>query len=436
MNDVNKSPLEIAESLSIDQCHNRDFFFGLPGPVALEVQALYPDDPVIVSYMNKIRGGIKGGRNQSIQGDVFGRLENEPRRKKDPPPLELHTAVELMGMDLKPPDFIIKDLVPVGVSMLSAASKIGKSWMALDMALSVVSGKPFMGFDTNKCEVVYFALEDSWFRLKSRLKKLTGYDQAPAGLTMAIRSENVQNGFMGQLEALLDGNTAVRLVIIDTFQKIRPPSDRNKTAYEQDYQLLGEFGKLSLKHNANILFLHHTRKGNGFEGDPFGEILGSTALQGATDVMFVIKKQKRTDENAIFYAAGRDIEQHELCLRFDKNTCRWINEGDTSTLEKMRLELEYRNNSIVKAIKYQLERIESDESEPIKEYVARIRDIRSDTLIISGELIGTSERNFASEMKKWLLHLQSNDKIRCIEPTDNTTHKNIKGRWYRFKRMP
>jgi hypothetical protein len=351
--------------------------------------------------------------------------------------IELHNAEELSGMDIKPPEFIIEDLLPVGVGILAAASKIGKSWMVLDMALAVVKGKPFMGFRTNKCDVLYLALEDSWFRLKSRLQKLSGFDKAPKGLDLAIDCENVQNGLIEQLDNILVAQPETRLVIIDTLQKVKPATDKGKTAYEQDYSLLGgDFKSLATKHNIAILFLHHTRKGNGFNNDPFEEILGSTALQGATDVMFVIKKEKRTDEVATFYAIGRDVQQHELSVRFNKSSCKWINEGDADSAEEARREQNYLNDPIVRTIKKQLEAIEANEEELIKEYVVRVKDIRADVISITGELVGTSERNFATEMRKLFAHIQATDGIRCIAPEADTTFKGAKGRWYRFKRMP
>ena len=48
----------------------------------------------------------------------------------------------LMDMRLPPQRFCIQTLLPQGLSILSGASKIGKSWMALDMCLHVAKGEP------------------------------------------------------------------------------------------------------------------------------------------------------------------------------------------------------------------------------------------------------------------------------------------------------
>lgn len=367
------------------------------------------------------------------QGDVFGRSESTQARK-GPEPLKVYSAAELDKMDLHPPDFIVKNFMPVGVGILAAPSKLGKSWWGLDLGLSVAEGKPFLGFETVKGDVLYLALEDSLFRLKDRVGKILRDEKKPPGLTMTTESENMTNGFIGQLDAYLTANAKTRLVMVDTFQKIKPPTDKGKTAYEQDYETLGRLKQLSDKHNVCILLVHHTRKTNGFVTDPFEGILGSTALQGATDFMYVIQKEKRTGDTATLTAAGRDIPPYELCIRFDKALYRWINDGDAENIEQIRMETEYRNNPIVRTIIAKLEEIEADPNEPVKEYVARPKDIRQDTMDHTGELIGSNEKAFSTELKKWLLFLQVKDRIKCIEPEAKTTYKGKKGSFYRFKR--
>lgn len=82
-------------------------------------------------------------------------------------------AAELFSTDIKPTEFIINGLIPVGLSLVASPPKYGKSWMMLDMSISVAEGKPFLGFTTNKCNVLYLALEDRHDRLKDRMLKMT-----------------------------------------------------------------------------------------------------------------------------------------------------------------------------------------------------------------------------------------------------------------------
>ena len=60
-----------------------------------------------------------------------------------------------------------------GLHILSGDPKIGKSWMIMDMCLSIAKGEKFLGRRTEKGHVVYMALEDTFVSLQSRMYELT-----------------------------------------------------------------------------------------------------------------------------------------------------------------------------------------------------------------------------------------------------------------------
>jgi hypothetical protein len=303
-------------------------------------------DQVSVAREHPEDGVLQGLLREARERDGMMQGPSPPKKI----PLKTYTAKELAEMDLTPPEFIIDGLLPCGVAILAAPSKIGKSWLALDMALSVVYGNPFMGYRTNCCEALYLALEDSLYRLNDRIGKLLAGEPNPCGLHTSIESETMSQGFTGQLEDFLSEHPAVKFVIVDTFQKVRPQAGKNQTAYEADYQTLNKFKALSAGHNACILLIHHTRKSNGLDTDPFENILGSTALQGATDTMFVIKKKKRTDETAVFSFTGRDIFQQELYIHFDKPECKWKNQGTVEEIDEQAVANCYESDPLVRTI--------------------------------------------------------------------------------------
>mgnify|MGYP003469950017 CR=1 FL=1 len=53
---------------------------------------------------------------------------------------------------------------------MSGDPKIGKSWMMMDMCLSIAKGEKFLGRRTEKGHVVYMALEDTFGSLQLDLK--------------------------------------------------------------------------------------------------------------------------------------------------------------------------------------------------------------------------------------------------------------------------
>ncbi len=64
--------------------------------------------------------------------------------------------------------WVVPDLLPEGLTLLAAKPKLGKSWLALGLALAVASGGVALGkVPVNQGAVLYLALEDSPKRLPS-----------------------------------------------------------------------------------------------------------------------------------------------------------------------------------------------------------------------------------------------------------------------------
>lgn len=70
-----------------------------------------------------------------------------------------------------------------------------------------------------------------------------------------------------------------------------------------------------------MVLVHHLRKTS--DSDPLNMISGTTGIAGGADSNFVLQKEKRTDTTATLICTGRDIEQRELFLRFNKDTFLW-----------------------------------------------------------------------------------------------------------------
>ena len=81
---------------------------------------------------------------------------------------------ELKEEGINPTQFVVDKILPSGLNLLCGPSKIGKSWFALELALAVARGDSFLGFNTSRSSVFYFALEDTKRRLYERTMKLSG----------------------------------------------------------------------------------------------------------------------------------------------------------------------------------------------------------------------------------------------------------------------
>ncbi len=83
------------------------------------------------------------------------------------------TAAKLQRMTFEPPRFVLPQYVPEGVTLLIGRPKIGKSWLALDLAVACSSDLSVLGsLKPAQGDVLYLALEDSKRRLQSRIDRL------------------------------------------------------------------------------------------------------------------------------------------------------------------------------------------------------------------------------------------------------------------------
>lgn len=71
--------------------------------------------------------------------------------------------------------------------------------------------------------------------------------------------------------------------------------------------------------------------------------------------MWVLAKERREDENAVLAITGRDIEQNEFTLQFDKRSCMWRNLGNTDDFTAQQARAGYENNPIVVTVRKLLE---------------------------------------------------------------------------------
>ena len=84
------------------------------------------------------------------------------------------SAHELGAMTFPPIKFAVPGLIPEGCSILAGRPKLGKSWLALDIALAVARGSYCLGdLQCEQGEVLYLALEDNKRRLRSRIEKVS-----------------------------------------------------------------------------------------------------------------------------------------------------------------------------------------------------------------------------------------------------------------------
>ncbi|HMP75790.1 MAG TPA: AAA family ATPase [Kiritimatiellia bacterium] len=243
--------------------------------------------------------------------ELLAIVEAEPEESK--PRLTSMSASALYDLDMPEPVWIVPGLLTQGATLLCSKPKVGKSWMALQLACAVADGGLFLSkYRCPKHDALYLALEDTPRRLKDRLARMLHGQRPPAGLHLVTDAPRMPSG-LELLERELDAAPGVRLVIVDTLQRFRPPSGFRSGAYEGDYDALTPLKRMADTRGMALLIVHHVRKAGA--DDVFDTVSGTNGLTGAVDSTFILNRNRAEREGKL-HGTGRDLEDVELPLRF------------------------------------------------------------------------------------------------------------------------
>jgi len=176
-----------------------------------------------------------------------------------------------LASDLEPwPDerrWLIEELwTERGVGILGGEPKLGKSWLALDAAVSVAAGVPCMRrFAVPRAgPVLLYAAEDALHVVRQRLESIT----AAAGIGLAglplhvITAPSVRLDVEQDREGLRATVGAIepRLLVLDPFVRLHR-KDENVAA--EVAPLLAYLRQLERELGVAVLLVHHARKNGG-----------------------------------------------------------------------------------------------------------------------------------------------------------------------------
>ncbi len=225
------------------------------------------------------------------------------------------TASDLMALDLPEARWAAEGIVPEGVSLLVSRPKLGKSYMALDLALAVATGGKALGcIPVEGGEALGLFLEDNRRRLKKRLKGLLEGAPAPKALHLFTEWRRADKGGLEELDAWLAAHAQTRIVIIDTLARFRPTNPKNSSQYAQDYDALAGLQTLAGRHQVAVLILHHDRKLGA--DDWIDQISGTLGLSGAADGLLGLFRPRGSQDGTL-KVTGRDVEEAEFAVHFD-----------------------------------------------------------------------------------------------------------------------
>ena len=105
------------------------------------------------------------------------------------------SAVELMATVFPPVIYVVAGILVPGLTLLAGAPKLGKSWLAMNLAAAIAAGGVALGrIDAIAGDVLYLALEDPPRRIQERLRIVLEDQPAPAALHFATEWPLMHDG--------------------------------------------------------------------------------------------------------------------------------------------------------------------------------------------------------------------------------------------------
>lgn len=244
-----------------------------------------------------------------------------------PPPVNAH---DLASKSFPPIDFVVAGLIPKGLTLLAGEPKAGKSWLSLDIALSIARGVGCLG--ERACpqgDVLYLALEDDEARLQLRIRRILGEGPSwPRCLMLPTEWARFDAGGIDALEDWIVAQPNPRAIIIDVYERFRPRGRRVKGSYQSEYDELTVLQALARRRGVAIVLVHHLLKGAG-RRDPYQRVMGTTGFVGAVDTVILLDRGATVTR---LMARGRDIGEVEQVVRFDEVSMCWRPAEDQSQI--------------------------------------------------------------------------------------------------------
>jgi len=239
-------------------------------------------------------------------------VPEQPQKRKT-----VYTAAELMAAEFPEPNWIIPSLIPEGLAIIGGRPKVGKSWLALQMCISVGSGGKFFDKQIEPGEVLFIALEDNPRRLQKRIQDM-GITTIPP-ITFMFEHRPLHQGGIDDLYAAIISNR-YRLISLDPLNRAFIGIDQNDSPMIP--KLLSQLQTATMQQNSTLLFTDHTRKPSAFNPDPIDDIIAQTGKTSIADVILALyKTQGKAGAN--LKGRGRDIEDVDLSIKWDLITHTW-----------------------------------------------------------------------------------------------------------------
>lgn len=307
--------------------------------------------PIVEDWREEMK--IAGQKKKITQADMLAQIT-----ALAPP-----TLAQIRDAEAIHRPWFFESIVPAGAFLFTGRSKVGKSWLLMQLALAAASCGTFLGFAAlGRFDVLYIASEDDIARIKSRVTAF-GIPEFPPNVQVITRKELGEYAkqfapYMSLtdfLRAYLSARPNIKVVILDTESTIRmawnhetPKVEEEKSVTRKDYAEVSEMDALAIDLGLFLALVNHTSKRKAMQWLDIHETINrtNTAMAGASG-SFVISDPPDKDPNdttsklRVLGIRGRDInDEYMFAIEQREGNPEFFNLGPYTAHAQTQAELE------------------------------------------------------------------------------------------------
>lgn len=209
----------------------------------------------------------------------------------------------LLSMHMPGPQWVIPEVLPVGITLLTGRTGVGKSWLAFKLALAIANNTPVLGqLPVSQGRVLYLGLEENLHHTFDRATKLLQGQPAPHTLEWADSWHPLCAGGLADIEDWLDTHETAHLVVIDPLNSVYPQHRSNLrfASKERENTIMIPLKVIAAMHHIAILVIHHLRQPNSTHfSDDTGTIGTMPGYADFADCTMLLKRVPGTQKTTL-----------------------------------------------------------------------------------------------------------------------------------------
>ncbi len=226
---------------------------------------------------------------------------------------------ELLEKNLPPISWLIDKLVPEeAITILAGMSGSFKTWLVMDMAISIATGKEFLNIYNTKQTGVLIIDEESGERLYSeRFKNLTDLSEIPIYL-LSMSGFVVNDKSVKEMVEICK-EKGIGLVIIDSMTRVNRGDENSSKDIALFFSKLQAFTQESI----SVLIIHHNRKPGLGGYDASSDMRGSSDIRAVVDIQLAVRRIGLSESIEVRQAKcryGKELSPFKLTFQKDKDS--------------------------------------------------------------------------------------------------------------------